>query len=71
MHLIMETHFKLAPEPAVKGTIPVISCVSIAYVATHTQNWYRTSYALLIGIISVIIGTSQMPLLCTSSTRSS
>jgi hypothetical protein len=57
----MEIRFKLATKPAVKGTIAVVSCVSIAYVATHAQNWYRTSCALLIGIISVVIGTYQTP----------
>jgi hypothetical protein len=57
----MEIHFELAAKQAVKGTIMVVSCVSIAYVATHAQNWYGTSCALLIGIISVVIGTYQMP----------
>jgi hypothetical protein len=42
--------------------------VSIAYVATHAQNWYRTSCAFLIGIISVVIGTYQTPPLCASRT---
>ncbi len=62
----MEIRFELATKPAVKGTIAVVSCVSIAYVATHAQNWYGTSWALLIGIINVIIGTYQMPPLCAS-----
>jgi hypothetical protein len=62
----MEICFKLATKPAVKGTIAVVSCMSIAYVATHAQNWYGTSCALLIGIISVVVGTYQMPPLCTS-----
>jgi hypothetical protein len=60
----MEIPFKLATKTAVIGTIVVVSCVSIAYVATHAQNWYRTSCALLIGTISVVIGLYQMPLLC-------
>ena len=67
----MEICFELATEPAVKGTLAVVSCVSIAYVATHAQNWYGRSCALLIGIISAIIGTYQMPPLCASSTCSS
>jgi hypothetical protein len=64
----MEICFKLATKPAVKGTIAIVSCVSIAYIATHAQNWYGTSCALLIGIISVVIGTYQTPLLCASCT---
>jgi hypothetical protein len=63
----MGIRFKLATEPAVKGTITVVSCVSIAYFATHAQNWYGTSYALLIGIISVVIKTYQTPPHCASS----
>jgi hypothetical protein len=62
----MEIRFKLATKPAVKGTIAVVSCVSIAYVATHAQNWCGTSCTLLIGSISVIIGTYQTPPLCAS-----
>jgi hypothetical protein len=50
----MEISFELATEPAIKGTIAMVSCVFIAYVATHTQNGYGTSCALLIGIISVV-----------------
>jgi hypothetical protein len=64
----MEIRFEFATKPAVKGTIAIVSCVSIAYVATHTQNWHGISCALLIGIISVVIGTHQMPPLCTSCT---
>jgi hypothetical protein len=64
----MEIRFELSTEPAVKGTIAVVSFVSIAYVATNAQNWYGTSCALLIGIISVIIGTYQTPPLCASHT---
>jgi hypothetical protein len=64
----MEICFELAIEPAVKGTIAMVSCVSIAYVATHAQNWYKTSCALFIGIISVVIGTYQTPPLRASCT---
>ncbi len=64
----MEIHFKLATKPVVKGTIAVVSCVFIAYAATHAQNWYGTSCALLIGIISVVIGTYQTPPLRASCT---
>ncbi len=68
MHPHMEICFKLATKPAVKDTITMVSCMSIAYVAMHAQNWYGTSSTLLIGIISVVIGTYQMPPLCTSHT---
>ncbi len=64
----MEIRFELATEPAVNGTITVVSCVFIAYVVTYAQNWYGTSCALLIGIISVVIGIYQMPLLHASRT---
>ena len=57
----MEICFELATEPIVKGTITVVSCVSIAYVATHTKTPYRFASALLIGVIGVIIGTYKMP----------
>jgi hypothetical protein len=68
MHHHMEICFEFATEPAVKGTIAVVSCVSIAYIATHVQNWYGTSCALLISIISVVIGIYQMLPHCTSHT---
>jgi hypothetical protein len=68
MHPHIKIRFKLATKPAVKGTIAIVNCVSIAYVATHAQNCYRTSCALFIGIISVVIGTYQMPPLCASCT---
>jgi hypothetical protein len=61
MHPHMEIRFELATKSAVKGTIPMDSCMSIAYIATHSQNWYGTFCALLIGIISIIIETYQMP----------
>jgi hypothetical protein len=64
----MEICFEPTSKPAVKGTIKLVSCVSIAYIAIHTQNWYGTSCALLIGIISVVISTYQMPPLCASRT---
>jgi hypothetical protein len=71
MHPHMEIRFALTTNPAVKGTINVVSCVPIAFVATHAQNWYGTSCALFFGIISVVIGTYQMPPLCASHTSSS
>ncbi len=66
MHPHIEIRFDLATKPAVKGTIAVVSCVSIAYITTHVQNWYGASCALLIGIISVVIETYQTPPLCAS-----
>jgi hypothetical protein len=39
----MELKFELATEPAVKATITVVACTSIAYVTTHTQNWLGSS----------------------------
>jgi hypothetical protein len=70
MHPLMEIHFELATKSAIKGTIAVVSCVSIAYLATHAQNWYGISCAFLIGIISVVIGNYQMPPLCTTARSS-
>jgi hypothetical protein len=63
VHLPMdnENRFNLATEPAIKGTITIVSCVSIAYIATHAKKWYGTSCAFLIGIIGIIIGTYQTP----------
>jgi hypothetical protein len=53
----MELKFELATEPAIKATIAVVACTSIVYVATHAQNWFGVIAALIIGVISVIIGT--------------
>jgi hypothetical protein len=61
----MEIQFKLATEAVVKGTITVVSCVSITYVATHTKTPYGFASAFLIGVIRVIIGTFKTPPLCT------
>ena len=60
----MEIHFELATEPTVKGTKEVVSCVSIAYMATHTKTPYGFASAFLIGVIGVIIGTYKTPPLC-------
>jgi hypothetical protein len=70
MHPHMEICFELPTKPAVKvkGTIMVVSCISIAYIAIHVQNWYRASCCRLIGVISVVIGTYQTPPLCASRT---
>jgi hypothetical protein len=61
----MELKFDLAIEPAVKATIAVVASTSIAYVTTHTQNWFGVIAALIIGVTSVIIGTYKTPPLCT------
>jgi len=57
----MEIKFELATEPAVKGTIAVVACVSIAYVSTHTETPYSFASSFLIGIIGIIIGTYKTP----------
>jgi len=44
----MEIKFELATEPAVKGTIAVVACVSIAYVSTHADTPYRFASSFLI-----------------------
>jgi hypothetical protein len=60
----MELKFELATEPAVKATIAVVACIFIVYLTTHTQNWFGVIAALIIGVISVIIGTYKAPPLC-------
>ncbi len=57
----MEIHFELVTKPAVKGTITIVSCVSIANIATHAENWYGTSCAVLIGIIGIVVEAYKMP----------
>jgi hypothetical protein len=43
----MEIKLELATEPAVKGTIAVVACVSIAYISTHaeTPNGFASSFS--------------------------
>jgi hypothetical protein len=65
----MELKFKLTTELAVKATIAVVACTSIVYVTTHNQNWFGVIATLIIGVISVIIGTYKTPPLC--ATKSS
>jgi hypothetical protein len=60
----MELKFELITEPAVKATIAVVACTSIAYVTTHTQNWFGVIAALITSVISVIIGTYKTPPFC-------
>ena len=61
----MEIKFELATEPAVKGTIAVVACVSIAYIATHAETPYGFATAFLIGtMIGIVIGTYKTPPLC-------
>jgi hypothetical protein len=57
----MELTFKLATEPSIKATIAVVACTSIAYMTTHTKNWFEVIATLIIGVISVIIGTYKTP----------
>jgi hypothetical protein len=65
----MDLKFKLATEPAVKATIAVVTCTFIAYVTTHSQNWFGVIANLIIRVISVTIGTYKTPPLC--ATKSS
>ena len=60
----MEIKFELATEPAVKGTIAVVACISIAYISTHADTPYDSASSFLIGIIGIIIGTYKTPPLC-------
>jgi hypothetical protein len=57
----MELKFELATEPAIKATIAVVACISIAYMTAHVQNWFGAIALLIIGVISVIIGTYKTP----------
>jgi hypothetical protein len=57
----MELMFKGATEPAVKATIAVVACTSIVNMTTYAQNWFGVITALIIGVISVIIGTYKTP----------
>jgi hypothetical protein len=60
----MEIKFEFATEPAVKGTIAVVACISIAYSATHAETPYGFTSCFLIGIIGIIIRTYKTPPLC-------
>jgi hypothetical protein len=60
----MELKFDPSTEPAVKATIAVVACTSIAYVTTHAQNWFGVITVLIVSVISVIIGKYKTPLLC-------
>ena len=57
----MEIKFELATEPAVKGTIAIVACISIAYVTTHAETPYGFASSFLISIIGIIIGTYKTP----------
>ena len=57
----MEIKFELATEPAVKGTIAVVACLLLAYVATHANTQYGFASSFLVGIISVISGKYKTP----------
>ena len=57
----MEIKFELATEPAIKGTIAVVACVSIAYIATHAETPYGFASSFLIGTIGIVIGTHNTP----------
>ena len=57
----MELKFELATKPAMKGTIAVVACISIAYISTHADTPYGFASSFLIGIIGIIIGTYKTP----------
>jgi hypothetical protein len=57
----MEIKVELATEPAIKGTIAVVACVSIAYIATHAEIPSGFASSFLIGTTSIIIGTYKTP----------
>ena len=57
----MEIKFELATEPAVKGTIAIVACISIAYITTHAETPYGFASSFLIGIIGIIIGMHKTP----------
>jgi hypothetical protein len=57
----MEIKFELATEPAVNGTIAVVACVSITYIATHAETPYGIASSFLIGTIGIVIGTYKTP----------
>jgi hypothetical protein len=57
----MEIKFELATEPAIKGTIAVVTCISIAYIATHAKTPSGFASSFQIGTISIIIGTYKTP----------
>ncbi len=52
----MEIKFEQATELAFKGTIAVVACVSIAYIATHAETPYGFASSFLIGTIGIVIG---------------
>jgi hypothetical protein len=60
----MEIKFELASELAIKGTIAIVACVAIAYIATHAKTPSGFASSFLIGTISIIIGTYKTPPLC-------
>ncbi len=57
----MEIKFKLATEMAVKGTIAILACASIANIVTHAETPYGFASSFLIGTIGIVIGTYKTP----------
>jgi hypothetical protein len=51
----MELKFELVTEAAIKATIAVVACTSVAYMTTHAPKWFGVITTLIIGVISVII----------------
>jgi hypothetical protein len=64
----MELEFDLAAEPAVKATIPMVTCTSVAYGAICVQNLFGFASTIIIGVIGVIMGTYKTPPLCAIKT---
>jgi hypothetical protein len=56
----MELTVDLATDPAVKATIATVACTSIAYMTNHAQNWFGVIVAIIIRVISVVIGTYKI-----------
>ncbi len=61
---MMEIHFKLATEPAVKALTALVACTSTTYMVTHTDSFIKHAGAARIGLIAFVIGTYKTPPLC-------
>ena len=57
----MEIKFELATEPAVKAVIAIGAFSGITTIITTTPNVFGISGCVLIGVLSIIIGTYKTP----------